>query len=83
MLLLGDKTGDLGNALEGNPHGIEEYEVLMENRVCFELSIKDQNDTPVYYYETDCDKKNTYTVAKRSFIHKNKFYIAIMRAWYR
>lgn len=83
ILLLGEKTGDLSKVVDGDPSGIEEYDMLLKNRVCFELRIKNQSDILIYYYETDCDKKNSYTIAKRSFVHNRNFYIADMKAWYR
>lgn len=83
MLVLGEKTGDLGRAVDGDPSGMEEYDVLLKNRVCFEIRVTNQSDSIVYYYETDCAKKSSYVVAKRSFVHNRNFYIADMRAWYR
>ena len=83
MLAVGEKTGDLSSALDGDPSTIDEYQTLLGNRVCFELRIKNQSNSLVYYHETDCAKKGSYVVAKRSMVHDNRFYIASARVWYR
>lgn len=82
-LTVAGKDGSFDKGFDGNWSSLEDLVDTASGNVCFNLSIKDEDEVLVYNHSRSCGAADYVVVAKRLLTDDNQFYLAELRTWYR
>ncbi|MBU0761526.1 MAG: hypothetical protein KKD39_00730 [Candidatus Altiarchaeota archaeon] len=82
ILAVAKESGALDYAVDGTGYGIEEIRSHTPIQVCFEIDVLNASGSEILR-NGDCGFTGDVVVAKRSFVHKRRYYIAELRSEYR